>query len=222
MHKIINLITAESARALEQRILSSKSLSNGIATAGVHGQEKKKNQQLLPSTDDGKVILSAARRAILENSGVQQIVFPKMLSSIMANIYENGDYYAPHVDVPWMGNQEAGWYRADYSFTLFLSDPEAYEGGALNLQLDGGQISAKLKPGQLILYRSGLMHEVERVTTGRRVAVVGWMQSFLKDDQIRNACTNLERLVASLRSSGDLKNSENAKVILHSLLRMGS
>lgn len=222
MYKIINLISPESAKELEKRILSSPSLSDGAATAGAHGKMKKKNQQLLPSTDDGKIILSATRKAILENITVQQTVFPKYLSSIMANIYETGDHYKAHVDVPWMGNQEAGWFRADFSFTLFLSDPESYEGGVLNLLSDGGKISAKLKPGQLVVYRSGLLHEVEEVTAGRRVAIVGWMQSFLKDDQIRSACTGLEKLIFSLRALGDHKNSEDAKVILHSFLRTGS
>jgi PKHD-type hydroxylase len=221
MYKIVNLITPDSAKILEKKILSSKLLTNGTATAGVLGQEKKKNNQLLPSTEDGKLILSAARKAILDNTTIQQIVFPKLLSSIMANVYEDGDYYAPHVDVPWMGNQEAGWYRADYSFTLFLSEPQSYKGGDLILHLDGGKIAIKLKAGQIILYRSGLLHEVETVTYGKRVAIVGWMQSFLKCDQIRHSCTNLERLVTSLRSSGDIKNSENVKIILHDLLRLG-
>jgi PKHD-type hydroxylase len=217
--KLINLIKLESAELLEEKIKISKNLSDGRDTAGHDGANKKKNKQLLPDNDDGKIILSAVREAIMKNREISITCFPKQLYALMANVYDKGDEYQTHVDVPWMGDQFKGWTRADFSFTLFLSDPKSYKGGELNL-LSDPPVSVKGLPGQLFLYRSGVPHEVASVKSGRRVCVVGWIQSFIKDDNLRETCTKLEHLIQKLSSKGDQSNRDLAKEALHNLLRM--
>lgn len=217
MH-LINLITKESALLLRDRILNSTNLTDGGKTAGSDGKAKKRNKQMLASTDISSEILNAVRNTILANKAVASIAFPKFLYALMANVYDVGDKYSTHVDVPWMGDQFKGWVRADYSFTLFLSSPDSYSGGELVLHGDyPAQIKGNL--GQLFLYRSGSPHEVTEVTAGTRVCVVGWIQSFIIDDNIRSACTNLEKLISDLNGFENSASREKAKIILHTLLR---
>lgn len=217
MHTI-KLINAESAFLLRDRILSSGNLSDGVKTAGVDGVSKKRNKQLLATDDDSKEILNAVRNAVLKSQTVSMLTFPKFLFALMANVYEVGDRYSLHVDVPWMGDQFKGWVRSDFSFTLFLSSPESYNGGELVLHGDR-TLEIKGNAGQLFLYKSGVPHEVREITAGTRVCVVGWIQSFILDDNLRAACTNLENLIRDLHEADNVVHRENAKRILHGLLR---
>lgn len=80
--------------------------------------------------------------------------------------------------------------------------------------------SVKLKPGEMILYESGLPHKVEEVTDGSRVSVVGWIQSFVRDPNLRKNISELDRLAVMLMSRKLTEESEIAKAILQNLLRM--
>ena len=98
-----------------------------------------------------------------------------------------------------MGRGEAG-LRTDLSFTLFLSAPEAYEGGALTLDLPGGRQSLKPAAGDMVLYPSSQIHEVETVTKGERLVAVGWIQSQIRSAQQRQIIFDLEQVRATLRA----------------------
>lgn len=132
--EIIPLIDPDLAIVIGEKVLNSKNLSPGQETAGISGQAKKVNKQLLPRHKDGAQILDPIRQEIIQNQKVFQLAFPKKIGAIMANIYSAGCRYDEHVDVAWMGSQQHGWFRGDYSFTLSLSDPAKYQGGQLVLR----------------------------------------------------------------------------------------
>jgi PKHD-type hydroxylase len=82
--------------------------------------------------------------------------------------------------------------RTDVSFTLFLSDPETYDGGALVIETSGGEDEIKLPAGSLVAYPSTTLHRVAEVTRGERLAAVGWARSFIRDPGRREMLFDLD------------------------------
>jgi PKHD-type hydroxylase len=92
--------------------------------------------------------------------------------------------------------------RTDLAFTLFLSEPSTYEGGALALDSALGEQEIRLAAGDAILYAAGAVHRVVPVTKGERLAVVGWVQSFVPDGAQREVLFDLANLRARLGAAG--------------------
>jgi len=101
--------------------------------------------------------------------------------------------------------------RTDMSFTLFLSDPETYEGGELMMKELGSSIRVKPKAGQLVIYPTGVLHQVSPVTKGERLAVVGWIESFVPDDDARASLYNFSRIMIKMRSLIDTNGKVDQK-----------
>ena len=95
--------------------------------------------------------------------------------------------YGWHVDDPIMGGT-----RSDLSFTLFLTDPESYEGGALILDGSDGISEVKLKPGEAVLYPTGALHQVAPIARGHRMAIVGWVRSLVRRADQREILFDLD------------------------------
>ncbi|MBY0422781.1 MAG: Fe2+-dependent dioxygenase, partial [Parvularculaceae bacterium] len=104
--------------------------------------------------------------------------------------------YGSHVDAPYMDG-----VRTDLSFTLFLSPPDAYEGGELVLEGLGAEDLVKLPAGALVLYPSTSVHRVETVRSGRRLVAVGWIKSRVRSAEARAAIFELEQATSALRST---------------------
>jgi PKHD-type hydroxylase len=85
-----------------------------------------------------------------------------------------------------------GGIRTDVSFTLFLADPETYDGGELVIESVSGEEEVKLPAGHLVAYDSTSLHRVAPVTRGRRVVAVGWAQSYVRDSARRELLFDLE------------------------------
>ena len=112
---------------------------------------------------------------------------PKALTPLVFSRYGGGQAYGSHVDNPLMGG-----IRTDVSFTLFLAEPEAYDGGALVIESPSGEDAVKLPAGHMVVYPSTALHRVEPVTRGERVAAVGWAQSHIRDAAQRELLFDLE------------------------------
>ena len=104
--------------------------------------------------------------------------------------------YGSHTDNALMGDQE--FWRADVSFTLFLSDPSTYTGGELVIENSDEERCYKLKAGSMIVYPSSTLHRVETVTDGVRLAAVGWVQSLIRDPANREILFDLDTTRRSL------------------------
>ena len=83
--------------------------------------------------------------------------------------------------------------RSDLSFTLFLADPDSYDGGELVIEQSAGEQSFKLEAGAMILYPTTTLHRVEAVTRGCRVVAFGWVRSFVRSAERREILFDLER-----------------------------
>jgi len=114
-------------------------------------------------------------------------VRPKALTPILFSRYEPGMRYGSHVDDPLMQG-----LRTDVSFTLFLSDPESYDGGELVIEGASGEDAVKLVAGSLIAYQSTALHRVAEVTRGERLAAVGWARSYVRDGAQRELLFELD------------------------------
>jgi PKHD-type hydroxylase len=95
-----------------------------------------------------------------------------------------------------------GGVRTDLSFTLFMSDPATYKGGELVIEGHDGDTEVKLAAGGLVLYPTTSLHHVNRVIEGERLAIVGWVRSFIRSAEHREALFDLDQVVATLKANG--------------------
>jgi PKHD-type hydroxylase len=160
---------------------------DGAKTAGWHARLVKANEQL-PTGDPLHADLIQRITGTVEQHPLFQIAArPKAVRPVMISRYTAGMQYGTHVDDAIMGG-----VRTDISFTLFLSDPDSYDGGELVMESTGGEQSYKLDAGSMIMYPSGALHRVEPVTRGARVAAVGWAQSLVREAGKREILFDLD------------------------------
>lgn len=180
-------VLAEAARGLV--------FDDGKKTAGRHARDVKANDQAAPSPERD-AILARVERALKENTLFRSAARPKAISPLILSRYRIGQTYGLHVDDALMGG-----LRTDLSFTLFLADPESYDGGALIVEDPLEARAIKLAAGDLILYPATTLHQVEPVTRGERLAVVGWVQSLIRQGERREMLFDLDQAVEAVFSS---------------------
>jgi len=137
------------------------------------------------------------------------------------NRYGGGEHYGPHVDGAIRTPRGAGPLRTDVSCTVFLSDPDEYDGGELTVVDAYGTHEVKLPAGDAIVYPSTSVHEVQPVTRGERVASFLWVQSMVRDDWKRALLFELDNNIQALRAA----HGESPAIVgvtghYHNLLRM--
>lgn len=162
---------------------------DGRVTAGAMLHDVKRNEQVAADdpamSDITRIVLGALKR----NRAFRDAIYPNQLHGLMLARYREGMAYGWHVDAPLMGEQQV--FRSDLSLTLFLSAPDAYGGGELELQTGAGSAQVKLPAGDLIVYGTGDLHQVRPVTRGERLVVVAWIQSFVRDESVRGMLWDL-------------------------------
>lgn len=134
--------------------------------------------------------------ALAANRVFAMAAMPKAMRPILFSRYLPGMSYGPHVDNALMG--EAPQVRVDLAFTLFLSEPDTYEGGELEVEEPAGTRSFKLPAGAVLLYPANSVHQVAEVVSGRREVAVGWLQSLVRDHERRRILFELENLRAAM------------------------
>lgn len=173
---------------------------DGAATAGPVAKRVKRNLQANTGTATGKALTGKLKQAVLASQVFQAAARPAKLSPLLISRTSGGGGYGAHVDNAIMG-EGGGRMRTDLSFTLFLSSPDDYEGGALAMDMPGGVQRIKPAAGDLVLYPSTLIHEVEPVTEGERLAAVGWVQSDVREQERRQILFDLEQVRMAQRAS---------------------
>lgn len=188
---------------------------DGRATAGAHAREVKANDQALPAPELD-AILAKVETTLAANPLFRSAARPKALTRLILSRYREGQTYGLHVDDALMQG-----LRTDLSFTLFLSDPETYDGGALIIEDTFEARAIKPAAGDLILYPSTTLHRVEPVTRGERLAVVGWVQSLIRDGAQREILFDLDQSVdACFAAEGKSAQFDRLAKTRSNLLRM--
>lgn len=188
-----DVLTADQARQMREA-LAGAPFRDGRMTAGAAAAPVKNNLQA--KGDDPTVIGLArqARLALEAHPVMRQLARPARWSNLIFSRYGPGQAYGRHVDNAGMID-EHGWpLRTDLSFTLFLSDPETYAGGALVIEDLAGERAFRPQAGAAILYPTGRLHRVAEVTDGERLACVGWVQSLIRHPDQREALYDLEQV----------------------------
>lgn len=172
---------------------------DGAATAGHIAAKVKRNDQLPEHHEAARTAGEMVRRAVLAHPMFVAAALPHRIYPPMFNSYGPGQRFGAHVDnairvSPVDGSQ----IRTDLSCTLFLTEPEAYDGGELVVEDTYGAHGVKLPAGDLILYPSTSLHRVEPVTRGARVSSFFWIQSMIRDVGQRGLMFELDTAIQRL------------------------
>lgn len=223
MLHVPDVLSAEQVREI-RAALDAADWVDGRESVGAQGARVKRNRQLPEQSpvgrEFGKTILDALARSQIFFSAA----LPLRFVPPMFNRYEGGEHYGLHVDgsvrmVPGTGQQ----LRTDLSCTLFLCDPDDYDGGELEVVDTYGTHEVKLPAGDLILYPSTSLHRVHPVTRGERICSFFWLQSMIRDDRQRGMLFDLDQVIQKLRARvGECDETVALTGQYHNLLRMWS
>jgi PKHD-type hydroxylase len=167
---------------------------DGKATAGPVARKVKQNQQAIGADSGVDALARFVRDALKRHPVFSAYARPAAWSRIMFSKYGPGDAYGLHTDDAFMAADGGGRLRTDLSFTLFLSDPDTYEGGALLIDDLDGEHEHRPQAGDAVLYDTGRLHRVTPITSGERLAAVGWIESVVRSDAQRELLFDLERV----------------------------
>lgn len=221
MLHIPNVLTREQALDLRARLLGADWV-DGRATVGDQGARVKRNRQLPEASSQSIALGQVVLQALARNELYFAAALPLRTVPPLFNRYAGGEQYGDHVDgavraVP--GSREL--LRSDVSGTLFLCDPEEYDGGELMVSDTYGEHEVKLPMGDLVLYPSTSVHRVQPVTRGERICSFFWTQSMVRDAARRNMLFELDRTIISLRARiGDCAETVALASHYHNLLRL--
>lgn len=196
MLTLAQVLTAEDVQRVRDG-LAKVPFQDGKATAGPVARQVKSNQQAVGADPGVEPLRRFVREALMRHPVFAAYARPAAWSRIMFSKYGPGDAYGLHTDDAFMSAEDGGRLRTDMSFTLFLSDPDTYAGGALLLDGLDGERELRPQAGDAILYQTGRLHRVTPVETGERLAAVGWIESQIRRDDERELLFDLERVRAA-------------------------
>lgn len=208
-------------QALRQR-LDAADWADGRATVGPQGAQVKHNQQLPVDHPLALEIGGVVRQRVAAHPLFFAAALPLRILMPLFNRYAGGGQYGLHVDgsvMRQMGTDQP--LRSDVSTTLFLCEPEEYDGGELIVVDTYGEHEVKLAAGDMIVYPSTSLHRVAPVTRGARVAAFFWSQSMVRQDAQRLQLFELDQTIQKLRAQlGDSAEVTSLTAHYHNLLRL--
>jgi PKHD-type hydroxylase len=149
----------------------------------------------------------------------QFYALPKSVAPATFNRYDVGMYYKDHIDHALIGGDDK--VRGDLSSTVFLTDPREYAGGELILHFDSQELPVKLEAGQAVVYSATLLHRVNTVTNGSRIAAVTSIQSTVKSIEQRDLMGDLARVMRWTQDiAPDAPENQVLMRVYNNLLRM--
>lgn len=207
-----------------RRIMDGCPWEDGRSTAGAQSAMVKKNEQLPPDSEAARTLGNRVISALTANPRFISAAIPKQIFPPLFNRYaaSNGHHFGIHVDNAVRGDRLTGLrIRTDLSVTLFLSEPEEYDGGELVIEDFYGSHEIKLPAGHLVLYPASSLHMVTPVTRGMRVASFFWLQSMIRDAHARSLIFDLDMAIQALAERLGRDDPETVKLtgIYHNLIR---
>ena len=202
--RIAKILSEEQLATVRASLNSEKApWVDGRVTAGHQGAAVKHNQQLDEASPMARELGNFILTQLERNALFISAVLPNKVYPPMFNRYGEGMYFGAHVDgsvrmIP--GSPQK--LRTDLSATLFLAEPQSYDGGELVVESDFGSQSAKFAAGDLIVYSSTSRHRVNTITHGTRLASVFWIQSLIREDARRAQLFELDGTIQRLTQTG--------------------
>jgi PKHD-type hydroxylase len=203
-------------------IMDASEWEDGRSTAGAQSAMVKKNEQLPPNSATARQLGERVVRALAANPLFISAAVPRHIFPPLFNRYGAGNHFGVHVDNAVRGDHLTGTrIRTDLSVTLFLSEPDQYDGGELVVEDYYGSHEVKLPAGHLVLYPASSLHMVTPVTRGIRVASFFWLQSMIRDAHARSLIFDLDTAIQGLveRIGRDDPHTVKLAGIYHNLIR---
>jgi PKHD-type hydroxylase len=207
-----------------RRVMDASAWEDGRSTAGAQSALVKRNEQLPPDSEVARKLGNHIVSTLTANPRFISAAIPLQIFPPLFNRYgaAEGHHFGIHVDNAVRGDHRTGLrIRTDLSVTLFLSEPEEYDGGELVVEDLYGSHEVKLPAGDLVLYPASSLHMVTPVTRGRRVASFFWLQSMVRDAHARSLIFDLDTAIQALVERLGRDDPETVKLtgIYHNLIR---
>lgn len=180
-------------------LLDTAAWADGNITSGPQAALAKRNEQLPEASAEAQ----EASAIVLDALGRSPLFFaaalPLKIYPPLFNRYAGGQNFGTHIDNA-IRIQPGSQFRvrSDLSATLFLSDPDSYDGGELTVEHNLGVQQVKLPAGHLVLYPASSLHHVRPVTRGMRAASFFWIQSMVREDSARQTLFDLDTTIQTL------------------------
>jgi PKHD-type hydroxylase len=203
-------------------IMDAATWEDGRSTAGAQSALVKKNEQLPPNGEVARALGQRIVKALTINPLFISAAIPLHIFPPLFNRYGPGHHFGIHVDNAVRGDPLTGLrIRTDMSVTLFLSEPDEYDGAELIVEDYYGSHEVKLPAGHLVLYPASSLHMVTPITRGTRVASFFWLQSMVRDERARAMIFDLDNTIQTLVQRLGRDDPETVKLsgIYHNLIR---
>lgn len=199
---IERLFSAAELNDMRQQLLAQPWI-DGKATAGVQSAQAKRNRQLDEDNPVARQLGDLILRRLSDNPLFMSAALPKRIYPPLFNRYGSGEGFGFHVDNAIRGIKGVRErVRTDLSATLFLAEPDTYDGGELVIRDTFGERSVKLPAGHLVLYPGSSLHRVEPVTRGERLAAFFWIESLVREDSQRSLLLDMDVAIQRLTGQG--------------------
>ncbi|MFM1858874.1 MAG: hypothetical protein RL133_374 [Pseudomonadota bacterium] len=210
--------------ALAQALLREVTWEDGRDTAGPNARSVKNNQQLGQDTEAARTIRQMVLAGLDRSAAFFSSTLPLRVYTPRVNRYAgSANAFGNHVDGSIRVLPSGDRVRADVSCTVFLNNPEDYDGGELVVSDHFGDQRVKLPAGHAVLYPSGSLHQVMPVTRGERLACFFWVQSMIRADEQRRLLYDLDLAISSIREKqGETQEATALTGVYHNLIRMWS
>jgi PKHD-type hydroxylase len=203
-------------------IMDGVAWEDGRSTAGAQSALVKNNEQLPPDGEMSRNLGTRVIKALTASPLFISAAIPRHIFPPLFNRYATGKHFGVHVDNAVRGDPLTGLrIRTDLSVTLFLSEPDEYDGGELIVEDYYGSHEVKLPAGDLVLYPATSLHTVTPITRGARVASFFWLQSMVRDGHARSMIFDLDHAIQGLVKRLGNGDAEVVKLtgIYHNLIR---
>jgi PKHD-type hydroxylase len=170
--------------AAARQIIATGRFRDGAVSAGLAARRVKHNEELALTSRQSGELNNIVMGSLVRHPVYRSAAMPLRIATPYYAHYTAGMSYGEHVDDPIMG-QGSELYRSDVSVTVFLNDPEDYDGGELLIQTAFGEQQVKLPAGDAVIYPSSSLHRVAEVSRGERLVAVSWIQSLVSDPEKR-------------------------------------
>ncbi len=187
--EIPELLNAAQVQKIHE-LLADANFVDGKLTAGMAARRVKENEELESVPELQQRVNRIIMAAIAHNARFRSFALPNKMADFIVARYQPGMHYGDHVDDPIMGG---GKFRTDVSTTIFLNEPDTYDGGELVIRTPFGDQKVKLAAGSAVVYPSRSVHGVADVTRGERLVALTWMQSFVRDPGQRELLFELDQ-----------------------------
>jgi PKHD-type hydroxylase len=214
MYRILDLLTPQEVDECRKIAAASPFVHGRITNPHNKAKDNEQLHEQQAYQRSSQMLLQAFGRS----AEFADFAFPVLIAPPLITRYKPGMKYGAHADAAFLP-MPGQTIRSDLSCTIFLNEPDSYEGGALHIRLGDADIRFKLKPGEAIVYPSDTSHEVEPVTKGERLVAITFIQSRVPDPFRRNLLYDLNEVAALEGLKMDQQNFSRLQLVQQNLLR---